>query len=416
MAPALTAANWWDIMPGRTDGAAKLLKRCIELLTWRVDFAMNVLYAYKDFLECKAFVKDWDGTRLEPSVHIYQMWNQHILDTRNYADDCKLLFGEVIHFNPNNYKDHRGRAERISRTMKLISERNSGSYLDPLIWNYGHAHPFMPPMVPPATPTSPVPSDTRSFESKRPRNENNGASSNGPATKKAAVGEKPLPAKASTADLFAVIPPSSQSLSAKKANTESVTLCIYKTADGGAMDNKVTLKRNQLLRTVLNYYRYRCLWRNNHRLNLHYTPDELNMHAVENIVLATIHVEEVATMFFRDWKGGTVSVNMKMGGTFGTAFDIVAKELGVEKSKLAFSFRGNPLGESVTPMLFQLDHGDQIDVALVQPKEGSNDQDNNKTSTSNNIHNNHTHKDGKEKEGNHKPGVSKKTSEKVGEP
>ena len=140
----LTADNWWDMSPGRTEGAAKLLKRCIELLAWRVDFAMNVLYAYKDFLECKAFVKDWDGTRLEPSIPVYQMWNQHILDTQCYAEDCKMLFGNTIHYNPNHYKDHKGRSERISRTMKLISECNNGSYLDPMVWSYGHAAPYPP--------------------------------------------------------------------------------------------------------------------------------------------------------------------------------------------------------------------------------------------------------------------------------
>ena len=181
-------------------------------------------------------------------------------------------------------------------------------------------------------------------------------------------GPKHLPTPRSHgAEIFAVIPAPPRSANSRHAlASETVSLRIYKTADHGAMDNFVTLNRNKELRTVLNYYRYRCLWRNGQRLNLHYTPNELNMGAIENVVLATVHAEELITMWFHDWKGGATSRLIKMGETFSAAFEEVAVRLGLEnRSRLAFSFRGNSLNESSTPMIFQLDDGDQIDVALI---------------------------------------------------
>ena len=131
----LTAENWWKMIPGRQEGGAKLLKRCIELLAWRVDFAMHVLLAYKDFLASKVSIGDFEGTMVEPSMPIYQMWSQHILDTASYSEDCELLFGRVIHYDPSLFKDHQNRTSRINRTMQLVYERNKGAYVDPVVWN-----------------------------------------------------------------------------------------------------------------------------------------------------------------------------------------------------------------------------------------------------------------------------------------
>lgn len=368
MSDILTAENWWEMIPGRNEGAAKLLKRSIELLAWRVDFAMNVLFAYKDFMECKAFLKDWDATRLEPSLPVYQMWNQHILDTKHYADDCKMLFGNVIHYNPNHYKEQQSRNERIARTMKLISERNSGSYIDPMVWNFGHPqypHPGQPPHPGHHPHHPPPPPQDPHHANKRARVET-GNSKKGSMPDSSVPPDPPLRPKVNAAEIFAVIPPAQTS---KRAPTDYVTLRIYKTADGGAMDNKVTLKRDQELRTVLNYYRYRCLWRNGQRLNLHLTPNKLKMGAVENIVLATIHIDETITMWFQDWKGYSMPVQMRMGETFAEPFAMKAKSLGVDKSKLQFAVKTTVLSVSSTPMLSQLDHGDHIIVSLIGGEE-----------------------------------------------
>jgi hypothetical protein len=123
------------------------------------------------------------------------------------------------------------------------------------------------------------------------------------------------------------------------------------------------LDRDQQLRTVLDYYRFRCIWRKR-RLDLHLTPNELEMGHVENIILASIHVDEVITLWFRDWKGNVVGKELKMRETIGDAYAEHAQELGVDPSKLVFTFRGNRMSITSNPLLFQLDHGDVLDVSL----------------------------------------------------
>lgn len=332
----LTKENWWEMIPGRNKGGGQLLKRCIELLSWRVDFAINVLMAYKDFLECKVISEDWDGNLLEPPMPIFQMWSQHIMDTQNYAKDMELLFGRVLHYNPNLYKDFENRDARIHRTMKMIHERCYGRFVDPMIWHY--------------QPTKPPPE----FVSyKRPR----------------LVGHSPdvyegVPCQVpGSAHSYRSAVPARRVDEAIKEGL--VTLAIFKVTDGGLMDNIVTVHRDKPLRTVLEYNRFRCMWRNGKRLNLHSTPNELHMSHVENIVLTSIHVDEIITLWFNDWKGNRTPRQLKMRDTIGYAFEGVAYKLGVkEPSKLKYSLRGNPLSPNSTPALFLLDHDDVLDVAL----------------------------------------------------
>lgn len=354
----LTAENWWEMIPGRKEAGAKLLKRCIELLAWRVDFAMNVLLAYKDFLECKVSIGDFEGTMLEPSVPIYQMWSQHILDTQAYQKDCEMLYGRMIHYDPYLYKDFQGRPARINRTMQLIYEKCKGTFVDPMVWHYG-------PAVPYASMHHHLPMETTM----------------------AGESDVHVPFKRARADPYAgyagyhyptqTSPPSfnnkKQHLHTEKVvrnpkgwkGPGHVTLCIFKSTDGGAMDNKVTLDRDQQLRTVLDYYRFRCIWRKR-RLDLHLTPNELEMAHVENIILTSIHIDEVITLWFRDWKGNVVAKELKMRETIGDAYAEQAQELGVDPAKLVFTFRGNRMSITSNPLLFQLDHGDVLDVSIEQ--------------------------------------------------
>lgn len=346
----LTADNWWEMIPGRKEGGAKLLKRCIELLAWRVDFAMNVLLAYKDFLECKVSIDDFEGTMLEPSVPVYQMWSQHILDTQAYHNDCELLFGRMLHYDPNLYKDYHGRTARINRTMQLIYEKSKGSFVDPMVWHFGPTVPFasMNQFMPPES-TNGGETDSHG-QLKRPRTDpyagfmgyNYGTQTPPTFNKKYFQGEK---------------------VGKNGKGSGYVTLCIFKSTDGGAMDNKVTLDRDQQLRSVLDYYRFRCIWRNR-RLDLHCTPNELEMGSVENIILTSIHIDEVITLWFRDWKGNVVSKELRMRDTIGDAYADQARELGVNPSKLVFTFKGNRMSITSNPLLFQLDHGDVVDVTI----------------------------------------------------
>lgn len=330
----LTCQNWWELVQGRKEGGAKLLNRCLELLSWRVDFAMNVLHAYREFLECKVMVEDFDGTQLEPSLPVYQMWSQHILDTKGYTRDCMLLFGRVLHHDPELFRDYQGRSERINKTMQLLYEKNNGSFVDPVVWHFG---PFI----------GGIQQQNISAEHNVTAAEGEPNSGGGnPQTKRTRVESKTGSAGFQMLQVHA--PPSLNkkfyakvpipSKLAKERSAGTVTLQIFKGTDGGAMDNKVTLNRDQQLRTVLDYFRYRCIWQHR-RLNLHCTPNELKMGSVENIILSSIHVDESITLWFRDFKGATVARPLRMRETIGSAIADHIKELAVDESRLMFTHR-----------------------------------------------------------------------------
>jgi hypothetical protein len=122
--PALTADTWWKVVPGRKEDVTILMERCQRLLGWDNEFATLVCAAFREFMECKAFVRDWEAAKLSPSLPVDRMWHQHILDIKRYADDCKLLFGQVIHHNPDGDIDVPARNIRIESTKALMSTRH----------------------------------------------------------------------------------------------------------------------------------------------------------------------------------------------------------------------------------------------------------------------------------------------------
>lgn len=137
-----TAESWWDIVPERTTssnrgGATLLFHRCVRILGWTEDFCRQVLVAYKDFIECKTILHDFDATKLSPSIPVDQMWHQHIRDTRNYASDCELLVGEFLHHDPDGDVNHEARARRMETTKTLIAQRKGTEVLDTVVWNFG---------------------------------------------------------------------------------------------------------------------------------------------------------------------------------------------------------------------------------------------------------------------------------------
>jgi len=336
---------------------------------------MHVLHAYREFLECKASVEDFDGTQLEPSVPVYQMWSQHILDTKRYVEDCTLLFGRVLHHDPDLFRDYQSRPERINKTMQLICEKNKVSYVDPTIWHFGP--PMMGGGMPPqyasvhehGAPTTEGDTVNGSGNPPAKRTRLDSSSKNGSTTYPMGYHHTP---PSLNQKFYTKIPIPSKL--AKEKSSGSVTLQIFKGKDGGAMDNKVTLNRDKQLRTVLDYFRYRCIWQSR-RLNLHCTPNELKMGNVENIVLSSIHVDESITLWFRDYKGGTVGRVLRMRETIGSAISDHIKELGVDESKLVFTHMGNVLSPTSTPLYFQLDHGDLVEIALLQNEEDHVEED-----------------------------------------
>lgn len=117
-----------------TDRVALL---CSQNLAWKPDYARRVASAYRQFLHLKVVMNDYDTTILVPCIPVNIMWQQHILDTKNYAKDCQKLFGRWLHHdfaggcvidNMNNY------AKMIATLSGLQAQ--FGSHVDRQMWGY----------------------------------------------------------------------------------------------------------------------------------------------------------------------------------------------------------------------------------------------------------------------------------------
>jgi len=72
--------SWWDLEKSLDYGASPLLYRCMREYYWSKEYAIRVLKGYRQFLELKTILEDWDANILAPSLAVNQMWYQHILD------------------------------------------------------------------------------------------------------------------------------------------------------------------------------------------------------------------------------------------------------------------------------------------------------------------------------------------------
>ena len=135
--------QWWEVKraqsptdPTPTRGATPLIERCIRVHGFSEGFAMRVLKGYRQFMELKSVMNDWNETKLSPSVPILQMWEQHLLDNLNYSEDCLLLFGRVIGHNPDAILNFSALRERIL-TTKIAFQARYGDDLDQDVWDFG---------------------------------------------------------------------------------------------------------------------------------------------------------------------------------------------------------------------------------------------------------------------------------------
>lgn len=134
--------TWWEVNrkhdPPLTRGATPLVERCMRVLGWSESFAKRTLKGYRQFMELKSVMNDWQETKLSPPIHIMHMWEQHILDNLNYTDDCFLLFGRVIGHDPDAALNERSLIDRI-KTTKIAFQARYGGDLDADVWDFGHS-------------------------------------------------------------------------------------------------------------------------------------------------------------------------------------------------------------------------------------------------------------------------------------
>eukprot|EP00934_Nitzschia_sp_Nitz4_P003916 Nitzschia sp. Nitz4//scaffold39_size137210//61536//62501//NITZ4_003200-RA/size137210-processed-gene-0.115-mRNA-1//-1//CDS//3329550386//3906//frame0 len=135
--------SWWEVKrsdnpadPRPTRGATPLVERCMRVHGFTEGFAKRVLKGYRQFMELKSVMNDWNETKLSPSVPINQMWEQHLLDNLNYTEDCLLLFGRVIGHNPDSILDGKSLQERVM-TTKIAFQARYGDDLDQDVWDFG---------------------------------------------------------------------------------------------------------------------------------------------------------------------------------------------------------------------------------------------------------------------------------------
>lgn len=135
--------SWWEVKraqspaePTPTRGATPLVERCIRVHGFSEGFARRVLKGYRQFMELKSVMSDWNELKLSPSVPINQMWELHLLDNLNYTEDCLLLFGRVIGHNPDSVLDVPALRERII-TTQIAFQARYGDDLDHDVWDFG---------------------------------------------------------------------------------------------------------------------------------------------------------------------------------------------------------------------------------------------------------------------------------------
>jgi len=133
--------KWWEVNrkhdPPLARGATPLVERCMRVFGWGESFAKRVLRGYRQFMELKSVMGDWQETKLSAPIAVQQMWEQHILDNLNYTDDCFLLFGRVIGHDPDCIMNERATIDRV-KTTKIAFQARYGNDLDPDVWDFGH--------------------------------------------------------------------------------------------------------------------------------------------------------------------------------------------------------------------------------------------------------------------------------------
>jgi Ubiquitin-2 like Rad60 SUMO-like len=134
--------KWWEVNrksdPPLVRGATPLVERCMRVYGWNEGFAKRCLRGYRQFMELKSVMNDWQETKLYAPNAVHQMWEQHILDNINYTDDCFLLFGRVIGHDPDSGLNERAVFDRM-KTTKIAFQARYGSDLDHEVWDFGQA-------------------------------------------------------------------------------------------------------------------------------------------------------------------------------------------------------------------------------------------------------------------------------------
>ncbi|GKZ00202.1 hypothetical protein MPSEU_000973200 [Mayamaea pseudoterrestris] len=135
----LSPDDWWLLPASDNDnnniGANRLMRRCVRTHGWSHDFAERVCKAYRQFLELKKVLEDWDAQIVAPSLAVEQMWKMHMMDPVSYIHDCLLLCGRVVGHDPDGELDEWAQEKRVMATKQLLKARYE-SHIDQDVWKF----------------------------------------------------------------------------------------------------------------------------------------------------------------------------------------------------------------------------------------------------------------------------------------
>jgi hypothetical protein len=98
-----------------------LKRKLVEERSWTSEFCEEVESLYRKFLALNARYRD---RKICPTGPIDAFWHSHILDTRAYARDCDLVFGEYLHhfpyFGMRGPEDHAALEKAFHESVELF--------------------------------------------------------------------------------------------------------------------------------------------------------------------------------------------------------------------------------------------------------------------------------------------------------
>jgi hypothetical protein len=86
---------------------------------WKRKFNIDAVeYEYKKFLYLVC--TNPDKCIVPWNDELDNLWHEHILDTRKYAADCNLIYGKIIHHNPNLPQGTPAHTNHWQETKRLL--------------------------------------------------------------------------------------------------------------------------------------------------------------------------------------------------------------------------------------------------------------------------------------------------------
>lgn len=99
-----------------------VIEAMVEKHKWTLERASKAEVEYRKFL---ALIKQNAGFMIVPWLDekgrddLDQFWHQHILDTQKYENDCKQIFGKIIHHDPHVAKGSDKEKQAAKMTLEL---------------------------------------------------------------------------------------------------------------------------------------------------------------------------------------------------------------------------------------------------------------------------------------------------------